>query len=308
MGLGPVIHFNPKGSGVDIDIGSGFRLYARFRPRSGNFVKVLYKKIKPRQWNYVAASYDYRSGIATLWRDSRPSVQRRIGRFGLATKYPILIGQKPGYTLHFQGKITCLQVYNFAMTSLQIRSKKKWCFREGTHVNRIYTSIYTYRTRELECSTSIRRFYSQIDLSLSLCRILNSQLKTNSFLSVRAGHPYRNLWKAVKESWWVSHASCGGLLAVAKMINVFKYFPHESYQHVWWENQTIKVSESLNGIHSGILKSMGSWRFQFPSFLFFGFLFSSKRISVLKFTRSFSCTISFQCHLFLYLLCSLKFP
>ena len=144
VGLGPVIHFNPKGRGVDIDIGSGFRLYARFRSRSGNFVKVLYKKIKPRQWNYVAASYDYRLGIATLWRDSRPSVQRRIGRFGLATKYSILIGQKPGYTRHFQGKITCLQIYNFAMTGEQIRSKKKWCFRQGTHSNPIYTSIDLY--------------------------------------------------------------------------------------------------------------------------------------------------------------------
>ena len=130
---GPLLHFNPKGWGVHVWIISQFRLFARFVPRSGKSVTAVYKRIKPRQWNYIAASYDRRTGLATLWLDSLPIIQRRIGRFrlGLATNYPIVIGSKPGDRRKFRGRIACVQMYNYAMSAAQIRSKKKRCFRTG---------------------------------------------------------------------------------------------------------------------------------------------------------------------------------
>ena len=130
---GPLLHFNPKGWGVHVWIISQFRLFARFVPRSGKSVTAVYKRIKPRQWNYVAASYDRRTGLATLWLDSLPIIQRKIGRFrlGLATNYPIVIGSKPGDRRKFRGRIACVQMYNYAMSAAQIRSKKKQCFRVG---------------------------------------------------------------------------------------------------------------------------------------------------------------------------------
>ena len=130
---GPLLHFNPKGWGVHVWIISQFRLFARFVPRSGKSVTAVYKRIKPRQWNYIAASYDRRTGLATLWLDSLPIIQRRIGRFrlGLATNYPIVIGSKPGDRRKFRGRIACVQMYNYAMSAAQIRSKKKQCFRAG---------------------------------------------------------------------------------------------------------------------------------------------------------------------------------
>ena len=130
---GPLLHFNPKGWGVHVWIISQFRLFARFVPRSGKSVTAVYKRIKPRQWNYIAASYDRRTGLATLWLDSLPIIQRRIGRFrlGLATNYPIVIGSKPGDRRKFRGRIACVQMYNYAMSAAQIRSKKKLCFRTG---------------------------------------------------------------------------------------------------------------------------------------------------------------------------------
>ena len=130
---GPLLHFNPKGWGLHLWIINRFRLFARFVPRSGKSVKALYKRIKPRQWNYIAATYDRRTGLASLWLDSLPIIQRRLGRFrsGLATNYPIVIGSKPGDRRKFRGKIACVQMYNYAMNGQQIRSKKKQCFREG---------------------------------------------------------------------------------------------------------------------------------------------------------------------------------
>ena len=130
---GPLLHFNPKGWGVHVWIISQFRLFARFVPRSGKSVTAVYKRIKPRQWNYIAASYDRRTGLATLWLDSLPIIQRKIGRFrlGLATNYPIVIGSKPGDRRKFRGRIACVQMYNYAMSAAQIRSKKKQCFRTG---------------------------------------------------------------------------------------------------------------------------------------------------------------------------------
>ena len=130
---GPLLHFNPKGWGVHVWIISQLRLFARFVPRSGKSVTAVYKRIKPRQWNYIAASYDRRTGLATLWLDSLPIIQRKIGRFrlGLATNYPIVIGSKPGDRRKFRGRVACVQMYNYAMSAAQIRSKKKQCFRTG---------------------------------------------------------------------------------------------------------------------------------------------------------------------------------
>ena len=130
---GPLLHFNPKGWGVHVWIISQFRLFARFVPRSRKSVTAVYKKIKPRQWNYIAASYDRRTGLATLWLDSLPLIQRKIGTFrrGLATNYPIVIGSKPGDRRKFRGRIACVQMYNYVMSAAQIRSKKKQCFRAG---------------------------------------------------------------------------------------------------------------------------------------------------------------------------------
>ena len=130
---GPLLHFNPKGWGFHLWIINRFRLFARFVRRSGKSVKALYKRIKPRRWNYIAATYDRRTGLASLWLDSLPIIQRRLGRFlgGLATNYPIVIGSKPGDRRKFRGKIACVHIYNYAMNGQQIRSKMKQCFRKG---------------------------------------------------------------------------------------------------------------------------------------------------------------------------------
>lgn len=129
---GPIFHYNPKAWGVHIWMVRRDTLFARFVPRSGRSVKfVLSNRIKPGKWNYIGASYDEKTGRATLWKDGIPIAQRRVGRFRLATNYPIIMGRKPGDKRLFSGSISCVQIYNKALTGQQIKAAKKRCFRKG---------------------------------------------------------------------------------------------------------------------------------------------------------------------------------
>ena len=131
---GPIFHFNPKGWGVHLWMTKVNELFVRFVPRSGRRVSpVVSRKIKPRRWNFIAATYDYGTGLATLWLEGLPIAQKNIGRFpnGLATNYPVVVGKKPGDRRAFRGKISCLQVFNVALTRRQIISKRVKCFRKG---------------------------------------------------------------------------------------------------------------------------------------------------------------------------------
>lgn len=91
------------------------------------------KSIKPYTWNYISATYDHRTGLATLWVNGLPASQRNVGTFtlGLATNYPAVVGQRPGDSRVFRGRIACLQIYNVALSRAQILAKKTKCFRTG---------------------------------------------------------------------------------------------------------------------------------------------------------------------------------
>lgn len=133
---GPILHYNPKGWGFHLWLTRANELYLRLMPRQGSRRRVkpvTTKNIKPYTWNYVSATYDHRTGLATLWLNGLPVSQRNVGRFplGLATNYPVVVGQRPGDSRLFRGRIACLQVYNVALSRAQIVAKKKQCFRPG---------------------------------------------------------------------------------------------------------------------------------------------------------------------------------
>lgn len=130
-GSGPILHYNPRGWGVHLWMASADTLLAKFVPRNQRAVPtVSVRGIKPRTWNYLAATYDYRSGVATLWRDSSPIAQRRIGTFELATNFPAIMGlRNVGGKSTFRGRIACLHIYNTALNGKQIAALKQKCFR-----------------------------------------------------------------------------------------------------------------------------------------------------------------------------------
>lgn len=129
---GPIFNYRPRGSGVSLWVIRTRTLYAKFVRRSGKgaFVLRTRQALRPRMWNYIGASYDCKTGLATLWRESSPIAQRNIGRgLRLATNYPAVMGNKPGSRTYFRGRIACLQVFDVALNGLQMRKRRNVCFR-----------------------------------------------------------------------------------------------------------------------------------------------------------------------------------
>lgn len=133
---GPIVHYNPKGWGLHLWLTHPNELYFRLMPRRGSRRKVkplTTRVLKPYTWSYISATYDHRTGLATLWINGNPVSQRNIGKFtlGLATNYPVVVGQRPGDRRVFRGRIACLQIYNVALTRAQIVARQRQCFRPG---------------------------------------------------------------------------------------------------------------------------------------------------------------------------------
>ena len=133
---GPIVHYNPKGWGLHLWLTHVNELYFRLMPRRGsrrNVKPLTTRSLKPYTWNYISATYDHRTGLATLWINGNPVSQRNIGKFtlGLATDYPVVVGQRPGDRRVFRGRIACLQIYNVALKRAQIVARQKQCFRPG---------------------------------------------------------------------------------------------------------------------------------------------------------------------------------
>ena len=189
---GPILHFNPKGWGVHLWMTKVNELFVRFVPRSGRQVKpVSSRKIKPRAWNFIAATYDQRTGLATLWRNGLPIVQRMIGRFapGIATNYPAVIGRKPGDRREFRGRISCLQVYNFALTGRQIQSKMRRCFQPGKKTRAFSSFCVKKKKKESEnIAVQGEGIYIETGRQEKIMRLKRNSLKfQNVSCTVRLG-------------------------------------------------------------------------------------------------------------------------
>ena len=130
---GPLVHFNPNGRGVNLSIMKGYKLYFGVMPRSGKSGKRFYYPIKPRIWSYIGATYNQKTELATLWIENIAVKQIRIRGLGLglATNHPIFIGQIPRDRRKFRGRISCLQIYNYAMDGVKMRSKMTRCYKSG---------------------------------------------------------------------------------------------------------------------------------------------------------------------------------
>ena len=130
---GPVVNYRPgPGWGVHIWMMGPRTFLARFVRRDGVFTKsvvVTSRKIRYRAWNYFSATYDYKTGVAKLWVNSRLLVVQRIGRFRLATNYPIRLGARRSGKRYFKGRIFCLQIYSRALDRKQIAAARSRCFR-----------------------------------------------------------------------------------------------------------------------------------------------------------------------------------
>lgn len=130
---GPLVNYRPgPGWGVNVWMMGPRTLLARFVRRDGVFTKavmVTSRKIRYRAWNYFGATYDYKTGVAKLWVNSRLLVVQSIGRFRLATNYPIRLGARRNGKRFFKGRMFCLQIYSRALSRKEIVAARSSCFR-----------------------------------------------------------------------------------------------------------------------------------------------------------------------------------
>lgn len=107
-----------------------FVRFVRRGRRTGPAIKIT--SVKPGKWNYVATTYDKRTRMAKLYVNNR-FFAKKIGRFTLATNYPVRMGASKIYRRRsFLGAISCVQVYRQALSASQIFARKTRCFT-GTY-------------------------------------------------------------------------------------------------------------------------------------------------------------------------------
>ena len=130
---GPIFNYMPNGWGVHFWMVSRRTLFVRFTHRKGRrFTHALAsRRVVPRRWQFVGATYNGRTGLAKLFVNGRFTARRYIGKIRLATNYPVRMGARIGDRRYFRGRISCMQVYNGALTRSQINSKRRKCFKRS---------------------------------------------------------------------------------------------------------------------------------------------------------------------------------
>ena len=130
---GPIFNYMPNGWGVHFWMVSPKMLFARFTKRRGRRFSraVMSRTVTPNRWQFVGATYDSRTGRAKLFVNNRFTVNLYVGRFRLATNYPVRMGARIGDRRYFRGRISCMQVFDRALTRRQILRRKRKCFRRG---------------------------------------------------------------------------------------------------------------------------------------------------------------------------------
>ena len=125
----PVIIYNPSGKwSVWFWIFFG-KFYADFRNRgylSPRDSLLTNQSLVTHQWHYVGASYDYTTGMASLWANGVRVVEKNIGAgITLGTQGNVTVGVNADYRRYLRARIAAIQFYDVALTAEQINKVKR---------------------------------------------------------------------------------------------------------------------------------------------------------------------------------------
>ena len=91
---------------------------------SNNTVTLVNKTL----WRYAGVSYNHNSGTATLWIDGNDVQRKNLKKLKLCTDGKIRIGGREEEDKSFQGRISCLQIYDKELTTKEVTAVKNRCF------------------------------------------------------------------------------------------------------------------------------------------------------------------------------------
>lgn len=143
--MGPIVQFGDKGSAVRLWMMRRNMVFAEFVTRQTRRKRPYLASVDdvlPWKWNYFGMSYDKPSGTATLFVNSKPVVRKKIGYFDLSTNHDVYVGGRPSEKQFFRGKLSCLQFFDKALTSHQVKKMEKNCYRApGESLNKLSKNL-----------------------------------------------------------------------------------------------------------------------------------------------------------------------
>lgn len=146
--MGPIVQFADKGVAVRLWMMRRNMVFAEFVTRQSRR-KLPYLAsvdgVLPWKWNHFGMSYDKASGKATLFVNSKPVVRKKIGYFDLSTNHDVYLGARPGDKQYFRGRVSCLQFFDKALSSHQVKKMEKKCLRApGGFLSKILVKPYCF--------------------------------------------------------------------------------------------------------------------------------------------------------------------
>ena len=128
---GPVFNYGADYYGVHFWV-SGGNMLCQFVTRSGIYSSMLQGgRLNRDAWNFVGASYDYHSGFAKLWIEGKVYEEQNINTHELNTSGAVRMGVVTGDDRLLKGRISCMQVYNKALTEREVHAVRGLCFQKG---------------------------------------------------------------------------------------------------------------------------------------------------------------------------------
>ena len=103
---------------------------ARYMDRKTTTNYQLYKEnvLKADTWNFIGTTYDYHTGIATIFVNNKTVMQVVMKKkMELATESYVRVAATKKQKVYFRGKISCVQVYDQALSVDQIIKVKTRC-------------------------------------------------------------------------------------------------------------------------------------------------------------------------------------
>ncbi|XP_006818513.1 uncharacterized protein LOC102806167 [Saccoglossus kowalevskii] len=126
---GPIFNFKRDGWGSHLWQTGANQEFVRMTRRSTlSFTEDLRADVLVQnEWNFLGATYDYNSGEEKLYLKGVVVNSRNIGSMEISTNYEARMGVHDTDTRYYKGLITCMQVYNRALSPDEIIEAEKLC-------------------------------------------------------------------------------------------------------------------------------------------------------------------------------------
>ncbi len=117
--------------------------------------------LKANTWNFVGTTYDYHTGLATVWVNNNIVLLSSIrAKLELATQSNVRVGASRDQKRHFRGKISCLQFYDQALSVDQIIKVKARC----NQTSKCIVEKCFHSGQLLDCSARVKNVYYSFQL------------------------------------------------------------------------------------------------------------------------------------------------